>query len=84
MTDKWEHIGPSKNIADRLISMFTGMVLCTTEIIRLERTGEYREVFVAADQSIEGAVNRRQFTDLLRNAGNNLSELERLRDPPFN
>jgi hypothetical protein len=78
VSEKWVHIGPGKNSADRLICLFTGMILCTKETIHFTGTGEQREVYVAAGQSIEGAVNGCQFTDLPRNGSDSCLELERL------
>jgi hypothetical protein len=62
MKDKWEHVGPGKNIVDQLIGVFSGIIFCTKETIRLKETGEYREVFVAIGQSIKEAVDNGQFT----------------------
>lgn len=61
ISDEWEHIGPSKNIVDQLIGVFSGVIFGTKETILFRNTGEYKEVFVVVGQSIGEAIEHGQF-----------------------
>jgi hypothetical protein len=62
MLENWVHVGPGrKYVGEHLIGLFTGTVLVTRETVRNEETGEQREVFVEANQTVEEAVELGQF-----------------------
>lgn len=62
MSENWVHVGLGrKYFGEHLIGLFTGAVLVTRETVRNEETGEQREVFVEANQTVVEAVELGQF-----------------------
>jgi hypothetical protein len=63
MSDKWGHAGPGGDIVDGVFDALTGGIFGTNETVQNSETGEYREVYVAPEQTVGEAIEHGQFTD---------------------